>query len=81
MLNPSHQKLGPSQPAPQPLVNHAVFSAEARLAECSLCGFNLDWRCEHSGCAICPGKASKLGAEPLKVLLNNPKFKCPIKKF
>jgi hypothetical protein len=53
----------------------------ARFHICHDCPWNLDWTCQHAGCAFCPGKQKHLGAEPLKHLLAEPFFKCPLKKF
>jgi len=53
----------------------------ARFHVCHDCAWNVDWVCQHAGCKICPGKQAKLGENPLKLLLTEPFFKCPLKKF
>lgn len=76
----------PVSAAPAPAFTPKPFgleqaTIEARLAICTGCGFNIEWKCEHSGCAICPGKARQMGDEPLKTLLTKLYFKCPMRKF
>lgn len=52
-----------------------------RFNLCHGCPWNLDWVCQHTGCKVCPGKQAKMGEEPLKHLLAEPFFKCPMNKF
>jgi hypothetical protein len=52
-----------------------------RFHICLDCPWNLNWTCQHAGCAFCPGKQKQIGADPLKQLLAEPFFKCPLNKF
>jgi hypothetical protein len=64
--------------SPKPLSEEAFM---ARFNLCLACPWNLAWTCQHAGCAVCPGKQKQTGAEPLKLLLVEPFFHCPLKKF
>jgi hypothetical protein len=65
---------------PQPkLLREGEFMARFNL--CHDCPWNLDWTCQHAGCAVCPGKQKQTGADPLKQLLAEPFFQCPLRKF
>jgi hypothetical protein len=64
--------------SPKPLPEDAFM---ARFDLCLACEWNLAWTCQHAGCAVCPGKQKQTGAEPLKLLLAEPFFQCPLKKF
>ena len=71
-----------------PAIPHSALRAPqlpgvflARFNTCLDCPWNLDWTCQHAGCKVCPGKQKQTGADPLKHLLAEPFFKCPLKKF
>jgi hypothetical protein len=53
----------------------------ARQKTCRTCDWNTDWTCQHIGCSKCPGAQKRMSAEPLKHLLADPFFRCPLNKF
>lgn len=52
-----------------------------RLKYCTACEWNHSWTCQHIACKICPGRARKLGTQPLLKLLTKPHFHCPARHW
>jgi hypothetical protein len=71
--------------APRPVFRNEIALPEVehiyRVVMCDACPWNTAWTCQHFGCKVCPGAQKKLGVEPLKHLLREPRFKCPLNKF
>jgi len=67
--------------AAKPQLPFDAWTVAARQAVCISCEWQLDWVCQNPGCKVCPGAQKREGDEPLKRLVADRFFKCPLNKF
>lgn len=58
--------------APSAVIHH-------RRETCAKCEFQIDWRCEHPGCEVCPSLQEKSGG--LRYLTTRLAHTCPLNQW